>query len=388
MTHYTSRRNWLKSTALLASGMALGPLLPSVSGRNHFYGRKMVDYTLPLLPVINQMPLKARLLANENPYGPCDAARLAIMESVGRGNRYGHTDAHTLMEMIAKKEGVKKENIMLGPGSTDMLEKTAIISFLHGGNVVSAHPAYMSLINTSKAIGADWKSVPLTKDHAHDLPGMEAAIDSDTKLVYVCNPNNPTGSITPADSLKAFCKRVSKKVPVFVDEAYLEFYNPDYSDSMVSLVNEGKDVIVARTFSKIYGMAGLRIGYIVGTEERIEKMQKMVRGTMGLCITSIKGAMASLESDDFVAACRKKNTAAREYVCGELDKKGFAYIPSNTSFVIFPIDMPTKTMQEKMLSHGVGIRVYDIDDQAWLRVSMGTLEEMEIFTKTLNKVLS
>ena len=140
--------------------------------------------------------LNARLLANENPYGPSPAARLSIMESVARGNRYGHGEAAKLIEMLAEKEGIPKEYIMLGPGSSDLLEKTAITHFLEGGNIVSADPAYMSLIKTAQRMKAKWKSVPLNENWEHDLDGMEAAIDVNTQLIYICNPNNPTGTIT------------------------------------------------------------------------------------------------------------------------------------------------------------------------------------------------
>ena len=138
----------------------------------------------------------ARLNANENPYAPSPKVIQAIAESVSQGNRYGHSDAETLISMIAEKEGVSKECIMLGPGSTDLLEKLAITRFQHGGNIVSADPSYMSVMNTAQAMGGTWKPVPLTSDFSHDLAGMKAAIDADTRLVYVCNPNNPTGSIT------------------------------------------------------------------------------------------------------------------------------------------------------------------------------------------------
>src|SRR5690606_6242402 len=137
--------------------------------------------------------------------------------------------------------------------------------------------------------------------------GMISAIDSDTKLVYVCNPNNPMGAITEAGSLKEFCKTASKKTPIFVDEAYLEFMDNPEDNTMAGLVSEGYDVMIARTFSKVHGMAGLRIGYLVATEERIKSITKMVRGTMGLCVTSLKGAIASLQDEQFIVNCRKWN---------------------------------------------------------------------------------
>ncbi|WP_296705654.1 histidinol-phosphate transaminase, partial [Algoriphagus sp.] len=281
---------------------------------------------------------------------------------------------------------VTPEHIMLGPRSTDLLEKVAITRFQNGGNIIAADPSYMSLINTAKAMGGSWKAIPLTSDYAHDLPAMESAIDGETKLIYVCNPNNPTGSITNAEELKKFCISASEKTPIFVDEAYLEFLENPKSQSMVGLVADGKDVIVARTFSKIHGMAGLRIGYIVATPERIESITSMVRSTMGLCSTSLKGAIASMKQTQFMGECRGYNSECREFTKNAIASLGYDIIPSYTSFMIFPIEMDGKEFLKSMYDSGVGIRVFDIYDKPWCRVSMGTKTEMEIFVETFKKV--
>ena len=382
-----SRRDWLKSSILAASGFMAAPAFASIPEKN------LIQYSpnstlREFLPDVNlaETRLIARLNANENPYGPSPKVVQAIANSVAEGNRYGHGDANTLIQMIAEKEGVKPSNIMLGPGSTDLLEKIAITRFQHGGNIVSADPSYMSVMNTAQSMGGTWKPVTLAADYSHDLAGMRAAIDSDTKLVYVCNPNNPTGSITDSNSLKAFCKEVSSKVPVFVDEAYLEFLPNPESQTMVGLVAEGKDVIVARTFSKIHGMAGLRIGYIVATEERIESITSKVRSTMGLCLTSLKGAIASMQEKDFLAQCKAQNTDCREFITSEIVKLGYTPIPSHTSFLIFPIQMEGKKFMNAMVQEGVGIRTYEMYDKPWCRVSMGTHEELGIFLESFKKV--
>jgi len=205
--------------------------------------------------------------------------------------------------------------------------------------------------------------------------------------LYVCNPNNPTGSLTPAADLKAFCSEVSGKVPIFVDEAYLEFL-PDFdANTMVPLIKEGKDVIVSRTFSKIHGMAGLRIGYIVAKPERIEQLSETVRGTMGLCVTSIIGAMASMKDKSFHDMTRSKTQEAREFTYETLDRMGIKYIPSHTSFIIFPIEMTGEQMIEKMYDQKVGIRVYNINNTHWHRVSMGKMDEMKLWADALTKVI-
>lgn len=386
MNKLMNRRDWLKAGFLAAGGLASAPALAFKGAKLHRHAPgSVIQEMLPIFP-FEESRMMARLNANENPYGPSPKVVKAIAESVSLGNRYGHGDAAKLIEMIAEKEGVKPENIMLGPGSTDLLEKTAFVQFQHGGNIVAGDPSYMSIMNTTQALGGNWKAVPLTADYAHDLPAMAKAVDANTNLVYICNPNNPTGSITDAGALKKFCTEVSVKVPVFVDEAYLEFLEKPETQTMVGLVADGKDVIVARTFSKIHGMAGLRIGYIVATEERIETITEKVRSTMGLCVTSLKGAIASMQEQNFLSQCKSQNTECREYVWDEITKLGYEPIPSHTSFMIFTIAMDGKVFMKNMYEGGVGIRTYQMYDQSWCRVSMGTHDELAYFLETFKKV--
>ncbi|MGY6522994.1 MAG: pyridoxal phosphate-dependent aminotransferase [Mongoliitalea sp.] len=378
-----SRRAWLRTSAFGLGGIsALSSLPLNATTSQEAIHHKSLVMELPFTENL-QVPIRARLSANENPFGPSPKAQQAIMESIGQGNRYGHADAQYLISLIAEKEGVKPANIMLGPGSTDLLEKTAIALCRHGGNVISADPSYLSLVNTAKAVGANWKAVPLTADQSHDLTGIAQAIDSNTKLVYICNPNNPMGSITDFEAVKSFCKMNASKSPIFVDEAYLEFLDNPQEKSAVNLVAEGHDVMVARTFSKIHGMAGLRIGYMVATEERIKSVTDLVRSTMGLCITSLKGAIASFQDESFIAECRALNKASREFTSEQIHQLGYQEIPSYTSFMIFPIRSKAETFSKSMLSKGIGIRMYAIDDKPWCRVSMGTMEEMNYFIEAL-----
>lgn len=382
-----NRRSWIKSSLMAAGSLAILPSISAERSRSVVVGHAqqgvLRDITLPIGDS-GMAAVKARLSANENPYGPSASVRQAVADAIVAGNRYGHEDAAKLMDMIAEREGVTKEHIMLGPGSTDLLEKTAISQFLKGGNIVSADPSYMSVVNTARAIGADWKPIPLTADYAHDVSAMASAVDSDTRLVYVCNPNNPIGSLTNAAVLKEFCRDVSKKVPVFVDEAYLEFLpGGGATDTMVGLIQEGSDVIIARTFSKIYGLAGLRIGYVVAQPERIKALNAIVRGTMGLCVTSLAGAVAALNDTSFAVESRELNMASRDYVIDKLKDMGYAYIPSVTNFVIFPINGEAANFQKNMRDGGVSIRMFQIADKPWCRVSMGTMEEMQLFADVL-----
>lgn len=391
------RRAWLKRGALTAAGamvmphlsfgiseMPKAPLALDAQG-NAIY----TPFFKEFLPAFSrEMPLlEAKLNANENPYGPSPKAISALQKVAFKGNRYAWYELFDLMGKIAKEEGVDIKNIMMGPGSSDLLEKTAMVLFANGGNVVSADPTYMSLIRVAEATGASWKAIPCKADWSHDLKAMEAAIDADTKLVYICNPNNPTGAMTDSAELVDFCSRVSEKVPIFLDEAYMGFLEDGAKQSMVSLINEGKDVIIARTFSKIHGMAGLRVGYIVAQESTLAKLEKVTRGGMGIAYTSIFAATASMDDVAFQDKSRKLNAECREYVYQSLDKMGFEYIPSSTSFIIFPIEMEGKAFLEKMTAQKVGVRAFEIMGKNWCRVSMGTMEEMKLFTKALEKVL-
>lgn len=387
MNHTFNRRTWIKSSLMAMGSMALAPAFASAKNKSMavYQPESILNEHIPAFN-FDEARLVAKLNANENPYGPSPKVIKAISDSISLGNRYGHGEARELLTMIAEKEGVSPEHIMLSPGSSDILEKVAFVQFMNGGNVVSADPSYMSLMNTAQKLGATWKPTLLTKDFQHDLDAMEAAVDSETNLVYICNPNNPTGSITDAAKLRAFCSKVSEKTPVFIDEAYLEFLDNPEKSSMVGLVAEGKDVIIARTFSKIHGMAGLRIGYMVAQPERIESITSKVRSTMGLCVTSLNGAIASMKEDSFLSSCRDMNTECREYTKGEITALGYDIIPSHTSFMIFPLRMEGQPFMKGMYDSGVGIRVFNIDNKPWCRVSMGTKEEMEMFVDAFKKV--
>jgi len=325
----------------------------------------------------------AKLSSNENPYGPPMSAQKAVADSVKNGNRYAWKEMYDLVDKIAKKEGVTSEYIMMGPGSSDLLEKVALVTFMNGGNIVSADPCYMSLVSVAKSVGATWKAVPCTADWSHDLKAMEAAIDKDTKLVYVCNPNNPTGAITKGQDLLDFCSRVSEKVPVFVDEAYIELAVGADTQSMVSLLAQKKNVIIARTFSKIMGMAGIRVGYIAAQPEFLAGINKITRGGMGISYTSIFAASASLDDKDFQGNTRKLNHEAKTYLYENLDKMGYKYIPSYTNFVLFPISIPGKELLSKMTAKGIAVRSFDVQNKPWCRVSIGTMDEMKAFVGAL-----
>ncbi len=394
MNEKLNRRNLLRKGLFTIGGMGLAPHLiqgafantpVQIDAQNRIIYSPFVKEHF-IKESFNLAAIKAKLNANENPYGPPMTAQKAIINSVGGGNRYAWKEMSDLIEKICKKEGVTPDHIMMGPGSSDLLEKVAIVLFMKGGNIVSADPTYMSLIKVAESVGATWKPVPCKSDWSHDLKAMEAAIDKDTKMVYICNPNNPTGSITAASELFDFCSRVSEKVPIFIDEAYLELAAGKGTESMVSLLSKKKNVIIARTFSKVMGMAGIRVGYIAALPSFIETIGKITRGGMGISLTSILGATAAIEDMEFQEMTIKLNAEVKEYTCGELEKMGYTYIPSFTNFILFPIKMDGKMMLKKMMDKGVGVRSFDIAGKTYCRVSLGTMEEMKLFTKSFAEI--
>ena len=393
MNQKINRRSLLKSSLLTFGGMSLFPAGAFAGMPLELDASERIFHS-PLLrenflePNFKAPKAMIRINANENPYGPPMSARKALADAAASGSRYSWRELEVLVNKIAKKEGVTPKHIMMGPGSSDLLEKTALVLFQNGGNVVSADPTYMSLVQVAKATGATWKAIPCKADWSHDLAAMEAAIDKDTKMVYICNPNNPMGSITAGDELLDFCSRVSAKVPVFVDEAYLELAVGANTQSMVSLLAQKKNVIIARTFSKMMGMAGLRVGYIAALPETLDNIQKITRGGMGITQTSIAAAVAAMDDAEFQDMTRKLNHEAKAYLCENLDKMGYKYVKSYTNFVIFPITMPGKELLAKMAERNLIVRSYDLQNKPWCRVSIGTMDEIKQFVGALQEISS
>jgi len=389
------RRSLLKSGFASLGAMAVAPFLSDgafaetplrLDQSNRLFLSPMVRAQY-LDQEPNLAKVVARIGSNENPYGPPPMARKAIADSIEKGNRYARTELRDLIGKIAVKEEVSPENIMMGNGSGDLLEKTALAMFEKGGNIVSADPTYMSLIRVAESVGATWKPVPCKSDWSHDLDAMEKAIDKDTKLVYLCNPNNPVGSVTSTKALTDFCNRVSDKVPIFIDEAYLELVEGADNKSMVSLLKNKKNIIVARTFSKIMGMAGLRVGYVAALPSTLDSIKKVAKGGgSGIACTSVYAASAAMDDIEFQNSTRKLNTEAKTYLYENLTAMGYKYVPSYTNFVIFPINMPGKEFLTKMSDKGIVIKAMDIQDKPWCRVSIGTKDEMKLFVSALQNI--
>ncbi len=380
-THF-SRRDWFKSALTLTGGLAFSSSIvnelmaaPMSKAEEAFFKSKVSSIQ------------KVRLNSNENPYGPSAKAKKAVMESLTEGNRYAFNELEELKKLIAAKEGVDANHILMGAGSGELLCQTGIAYGLEGGRVLSAYPTFPLLMNYAESMNAAWDKVDLNDKLEHNYSALLSAIKSDTKLVFSCNPNNPTGTVVSESIVKSFCEEASKKTLVYADEAYLEFLEPAQQKSMVGLVQNNPNLVVSKTFSKIYGLAGLRIGYIVGHPDTLNKIGKF-GDTISASQTAIAAAKISLGDEDFMKLTREKNAIARKVLTDYLDQKKIFYGNSKTNVVLFPAPKDGKKILSQLDEKGFLIRVWDYQQKEWCRVSIGTQEEMKAFVKVFDEVVA
>jgi histidinol-phosphate aminotransferase len=369
-----NRREWLRASAWSAAGLALGLETTAC-------GKQPREEELRAAEVTG-----VKLNSNESPYGPPPGSREALVRAVERSHLYPHWSYPDFRTAIAEREGTAAGNIVLGAGSTEVMTMLIHMAAERGG-ALTADPTYFDFVSYAEAARCPLHSVPVTDHFVHDLDGMAAQIGPDIALVYICNPLNPTGTIVPRNTLQTFCESASRQTLVVVDEAYHEYVDDPSYGSMAGLVREGRNVVVTRTFSKIYGMAGLRVGYGIGPARVIESLDRFRMNFASIACTSLSAARAALGDSAFVLSCREKNRAARSYLFGELNKLGLAYIPSHTNFVLFEVPREAREIQAELEERGVLVRPFGIKDKSWIRVSIGTQEEMEAFVSTLHIVI-
>jgi histidinol-phosphate aminotransferase len=389
MANSINRRSWIRSTALLAGSTTFfsGAFdsLAAMSGRlqQAVWSDRFADHAA----VLNAEPaLVARLSANENPFGPSVKAKKAIQDALDGSYQYPFMRMHELTDKISAYEGIKQGNILLEAGSSPLLLAAAIYYARNGGEIISGEVSYNDLPSSAEKHGATWIKVPLTADYKLDLDAVEARITSKTSLVYICNPNNPTGTVLDTVKLKAFCERVSKKVTVFIDEAYIDYLEDPQSVTLIDAVKKGQNVVVARTFSKLYGFAGLRCGYIVAQPETINKLSDYAVGMMSLSAPALAAAIAAHQEKGFLQDALKKTNVSKEFLYDVLKKEGYDYIPSSANFVMFPINMEGSRFAKEMASRGVSIRVWNFNNRNWCRVSIGRMDEMQAFANAFRQL--
>jgi histidinol-phosphate aminotransferase len=373
MLQNLSRRQWIKaSTATLAS-VALASRLATPLAAQHEKDRA----------VKRAAPIK--LNGNENPFGPSQAAVMAMMQAMDKACRYPRDETAELLELVAKKEGCSPDNVVLGVGSGEILDITGYYYGLQKGEIVAAEPGYTQLIKAASEQGGKAVWVPVNKKLEHDLPAMAAKVTDKTSLVYVCNPNNPTGTVVNAAELKEFAKTVSQKAPVFIDEAYLDLADDFAGQTCVKLVTEGHNIAVARTFSKIYGMAGMRIGYGIMPAEMAKKVSAYSTGSMNML--GVVAAIASLKDETYCAETKAKIKAGRDALVGVIKGLGKEYAEPQGNFVFFKTGLPISMFMEKMKAEGVLVGRPFPPMLDWARISVGLPEEMAPCHAALKKIL-
>jgi len=327
-----------------------------------------------------------RLSANENPYGPSPNALKAMTNSFGLSCRYPDEHNNVLIDKVAKLNGVDHEQILLGDGSGEILKLCAeTFTGKEHGTLIAADPTFEAILNNAKANGAEVIKVPLNSTFAHDLPKMHAATKSG--LIYICNPNNPTASITPKDELRDFIAKTPRETMILVDEAYFHYADsPDY-ESVIPLVKEHPNLVVSRTFSKIYGMAGLRCGYCVAQKEAIDRMRSNQMWD-SVNIMALAAASASLDDTEQVPNGQRLNSETKTFVISELQRMGHKTIPSQANFIMFDCKKPVvpliKTLKERSVHVG---RLFPALPNH-MRLTIGKKSEMEIFLETFRELMT
>ena len=372
-TMSVSRRRFAQ---LLGAGAAAVVVRPSLS-----FGKPTQAVTTPL----SEGGI-VRLSANENPYGPSSKALQAMTDSFGLACRYPDEHNNLLLDKLAKLNGVSHDQILLGDGSGEILKLCAeTFTGPQNGKLVAANPTFEAILNGASANGAEVVKVPLTSSFGHDLPKMLTAAKGG--LIYICNPNNPTASITPKDELHEFIVKTTPDTMILVDEAYFHYADsPDY-ESVIPLVEERPNLIVSRTFSKIYGMAGLRCGYCVAQKETVERMRRNQMWDSVNCM-ALAAATASLDDPDHVSNGQRLNREAKTFVISELDKMGYKQIPSQANFIMFDCKRPVvpiiKAMKERNIHVG---RLFPALPNH-MRLTIGKKSEMESFLSVFREVMA
>jgi len=359
-----NRRNWLKQISLGTIGLGLYNI--------EAFANPTEEYVFPDL---EDSPITLR--SNENPYGPSPLALAAMTKSINNSNRYGWDLSSELITQISKKNSVADNNILLGAGSTEILDLVLQYTALKKGNFILAETTFDYWTAPYEKLGLKKITVPLTKDKKHDLKGMLEAIDSDTKMIYICNPNNPTGTICSREDLISFIKEATKKAIVFVDEAYIDFTK---ERSLSDLVIENKNLIITKTFSKMYGLAGSRIGYAIAHSATIEELDT-VRSSqnMAVSVVSTAAAIASLNDEKFIQQVYTANEEVKKYTIDQLTLLNLICIPSYSNFVYFSLDNYKKDYFKQLEDHKIqGTKIYE-ENGKWTRITIGTMKEMQRF---------
>lgn len=327
-----------------------------------------------------------KMASNENPLGPSPLALEAIRETLGKINLYPDGNGYYLKQDLARHWGVEPEQVVLGNGSDEIVQLIAMAFVNEGDEAIMATPSFPRYEPVVRLMGGVAREVPLN-DHRHDLEAMAALINEKTRLIFICNPNNPTGTIVTKDEVEAFLVRVPREVIVVFDEAYFEYVqDPTYPDGL-DYLRQGREVIVLRTFSKAYGLAGLRVGYALTTPEIADYLNR-VRPPFNVDTLAQVAARAALKDREFLQRVVTANEEGKQFFYRELERRGLPYIPTWANFLMLDTGVDSVRLFQEMLRRGVIVRSGDIFGMpTWIRVTVGRPEENERFFAVLDEVL-
>ena len=329
----------------------------------------------------------AKLSSNENPYGPSERMLEAMNGAWKYANRYGYPDGD-IQERIAEHHGVEPENILLGAGSGETLKVVALAYLGHNDKVIGVEPTYLTVFGVASGVDADGIMLPLLEDFSQDIPGMIEATRKnyrDVGLVYLCNPNNPTGMVVSAAETRQLLDGLPEDIPVLIDEAYHHFVDDPAYETAVPYVKEGRKVIIARTFSKIYGMAGLRLGYGIAPAEMIREMRVHSTGSVNALVKW--GGVAALDDVESETWVRETTLRLRRETVAQLEAMGYDVIPSETNFFMVNTGRPAAEVRSAFRERGVLVGRDFPPMLDYLRVSVGSEEEMARFMTAWKEIM-
>lgn len=381
MSNPLSRRSWLRTTSL---GVGAGLMLPSALAAATEENEALATYARSAAARRNAAG-PVRLQSNENPYGMSPSAKQALLDAWDEHNKYGSPSIRALRDAFASHAGVPNECVMITQGSREVICTAALAFGIDGGEMLAADPTFEALADYATHMGRRVHRVPLDADHAHDLEAMDRRLTSKVGLVFVCNPNNPTGTLVGDTTLRDYVTSTAKRTMVLVDEAYHDYVTEPGYHSMKDLVERGENVIVLRTASKIHGLAGCRIGFAIARPDVIARMQGFTTGVPNAL--AARAAIAALADSQWQKMCVQKNSEGREILRTAIEQTGRRQVASHTNFVFFDAGRPASDVRAALERKGFLVGRAFPPYNNWVRVSVGTPEEMQAFAQVLPEAL-
>ncbi|WP_250229415.1 histidinol-phosphate transaminase [Anaeropeptidivorans aminofermentans] len=328
-----------------------------------------------------------RLMANENPYGSSEGVKDAIISAISDISSYPDGKDQELIKIISEKYGVNREQIVFGNGTEELIYLLSKVFIDKGTNMITADNTFFAYEAGAALMDGEIIRVPL-KDHKFDLEKIAESVNENTRLIFLCNPNNPTGTIYTEEEQIKFLDKIPAHIPVVLDEAYGEFTDEKQFPDSFKMLPKYKNIIILKTFSKIYGLASLRIGYAISSPEIAELIHK-TRTVFNVSSSAFSAAAAAIKDQNFIAMVRENNNKTLDYLYSALDEMGLSYIPTNTNFMMIDIKDDGVEVTKELMKKGYLVRPGAVFNnmKSYLRISIGKIEDMKGFIEALKIVL-